>query len=188
MAETCFKKTFKGYNPLQVDEFIINLSDTYEQNEKELADGIRMLEAENEKLRNEIAELREFAENSALEHEAEIQKKHLEYEALCAEVGEKMIVADKRAAEIIKNAEKEARLILTQARQSSDNEARAIRARAEEDAARLISETQAKCESISKAAEEFRERQNEMQRSIAETETRFASVLSKLREDIGDNK
>ncbi|MBR4278920.1 MAG: DivIVA domain-containing protein [Clostridia bacterium] len=188
MAETCFKKSLKGYDTAQVDEFIINLSDTYEQNEKELNDEIRMLEADNEKLRNEIARLRKFAENSALEHEAEIHKKHLEYEALCAEIGEKMIVADKRAAEIIKNAEKEASLILTQARQSSDNEARAIRARAEEEAAKLIADTQAKCDSISKAAEEFRERQNEMSRSIAETENRFASALSKLREDIGDNQ
>lgn len=187
MAETCFKKSFKGYDTAQVDEFIINLSDTYERNENELNEMIRTLEADNEKLRNEILRLRDFAENTEREHEAELQKKHLEYEALCAEIGEKMVVADKRAAEIIKNAEKEASLILTQAKQSSENEARAIRARAEEDAARLIEETREKCDGISKAAEEFRERQNEMNRSIAETENRFASALSKLREDIGDN-
>lgn len=187
VAETCFKKSFKGYDTAQVDEFIINLSDTYERNENELNEMIRTLEADNEKLRGEITRLRDFAETTAREHEEELRRKHLEYEALCAEIGEKMVIADKRAAEIIKNAEKEASLIVTQAKQSSENEARAIRTRAEEDAARIIEETREKCDGISKAAEEFRERQNEMNRSIAETENRFASALSKLREDIGDN-
>ncbi|MBE6683994.1 MAG: DivIVA domain-containing protein [Ruminococcaceae bacterium] len=186
LAETYFNKTFKGYDTAQVDEFITSLSDTYEKNTSELNDRLRAAEAENERLRSEILQLHSQEELTAQEHREELLEKQKEYDALCAEIGEKMVVADKRAAEIIKNAEKEASLIITQAQRSSENEARAIRTRAEEDANRLIEETRSKCESISAAAEEFRARQNEMNRSMLETENRFASALNKLREDIGE--
>lgn len=185
LAETYFKKSFKGYDPQQVDEFIISLSDTYEKNEKELSEQIHALESETERLKGEIAELNQNAEDTLKEHQAELLEKQKEYDELCAEIGEKMVVADSRAAEIIKNAEKEAALITSLARQNSENEAKAIRLNAEAEAERIIQETRQKCESIAAAAEEFRIRQNEMTRSLSETESRFASALNKLREDIG---
>ncbi|MBR6754347.1 MAG: DivIVA domain-containing protein [Clostridia bacterium] len=185
MAETYFKKTFKGYDPQQVDEFIISLSDTYEKNEKELSEQIHALESETERLKGEIAELNQNAEDTLKEHQAELLEKQKEYDELCAEIGEKMVVADSRAAEIIKNAEKEAALITSLARQNSENEAKAIRLNAEAEAERIIQETRQKCDSIAAAAEEFRIRQKEMTRSLSETESRFASALNKLREDIG---
>ncbi len=186
MAETYFKKSFKGYKPEQVDEFIVSLSDKYAENEKEMSERIHALESENESLLNELSEMRSLAEQTAKEHEAELVEKQAEYDALCAEIGEKMVVADKRAAEIIKNAEKEAALILTRARQSGENEARVIRTRAEEEATKMIDDTRKRCESLSAAAEEFRIRQSEMNRSMSETEKRFGDALSKLREGIGE--
>lgn len=188
MAETIFKKSFKGYDTAQVDEFIIAMSDKYGVNEKEMTDRIRAAETENERLRDEINRLRELATETELEHKKELADKQKQYDALCAEIGEKMVVADKRAAEIIRNAEKEAALILTDARRSGENESKAIRARAEEDAAKLIDETRRKCESLSAAAEEFRMRQNEMNQSMLETETRFTTALNRLREGIGEQE
>lgn len=193
MAEAYFKKSFKGYDPQQVDDFIVSLSDTYTNNEKEMADEIRALKSENEQLANELSEMRALAEATAAEHKEELIAKQEEYEKLCAEIGEKMVIADKRAAEIIKNAEKEASLILTHARQNGENEAKAIRLQAEDEATRLVDETRRKCETISAAAEEFRIRQEEMRRSVSETEKRFGDALSKLREgiggsDLGDNQ
>lgn len=188
LAESYFKKSLKGYDTEQVDEFIISLSDTYEQNEKELSDEINALQKENERLKNEIAIMRTSEEHVEREHEAALAAKQKEYDILYAEIGEKMVLADQRAAEIIKNAEKEANLILTHARQSSENEAKAIRERAEEDANRLIEETRRKCENISAAADELRARQQEMNRSIIETESKFTSALNKLKLDIGEQE
>lgn len=185
LAETYFKKAFKGYNKQQVDEFILSLSDTYAQNEKDFNDRIRSLESENERLKNELYEMRALAETTASEHKEELLAKQAEYDQRCAEIGEKMVVADKRAAEIIKNAEKEASIVLTYARRNGENEAKAIRIQAEEEAARLIEDTRRRCETLSAAAEEFRMRQNEMNRSMYETEKRFGDALSKLREGIG---
>ena len=104
-----------------------------------------------------------------------------------AERGEKMVVADNRAAEIIRNAEKEAEFITQQAKEALEKDAQIIRTQAEEDAKSLIEATRRKCEDISAAAEEFRMKQEEMNRSVLETERRFGDALSKLREGIGSN-
>ncbi|MBR5278325.1 MAG: DivIVA domain-containing protein [Clostridia bacterium] len=186
MAETYFKKKFKGYDPEAVDSFIVSLSDTYESNVKNYEAQLRESQAENGRLRDEIAELRELIEETARAHEAELAKKQEEYEALYAEIGEKMVVADNRAAEIIRNAEKEAEFITIQAKEDVERDAKNIRARAEDDAKALIDETRRKCDDISAAAEEFRIKQEEMNRSVMETERRFGDALSKLREGIGN--
>ena len=176
MAEAVFKKVFKGYDTKQVDDFIVSLSDTYAENEADLAT----------RLHEEIASLKAEAEEREREHIEELAESKQRTDELCAEIGEKMVVADKRAAEIIRNAEKEANLIITEARRSTENEVKAIRARAEEEAALLVAETKRKCESINAAAEEIRARQNEMNKSLLESENRFNSALSKLCDDIGE--
>lgn len=185
MAETYFKKSFKGYNPEQVDSFIISLSDTYENNLKEHDTALRTAEAENARLREEIAELQKFIEETAANHEAELAKKKEEYDRLYAEIGEKMVIADTRAADIIKNAEKEAAFIMAEAKNSCENETRAIKEQAEAEAAKLIENTRLQCEEISAKAQEFRLRQDEMNRTISETEKRFGDALNKLREGFG---
>lgn len=185
MAETYFKKSFKGYNPEQVDSFIISLSDTYENNLKEHDAALRAAEAENARLREEIAELQKSIEDTAESHQEELVKNQEEYDRLYAEIGEKMVVADTRAAEIIKNAEKEAALIVAEAKINSENEAKTIREQAEAEANRLIDNTRLQCAEISAKAEEFRLRQDEMNRSISETEKRFGDALNKLREGFG---
>ena len=83
------------------------------------------------------------------------------------------------------NAEKEANLILTDARKGGESEARAIRSRAEDEASRLVEETRKKCESVVAAAEEYRAYQNEMSKSMIETENRFTVALNRLRDGIG---
>ncbi len=185
LAETYFKKSFKGYNPEQVDSFIISLSDTYEQNIKEHDDLLRASESENARLREEIAELQKSIEASALNYESELAKKQEEYDRLYAEIGEKMVIADNRASEIIKNAEKEAAFILAEARNNSDAEMKAVRQQAEAEAAKIIDNTRLQCAEISAKAEEFRLKQDEMARTISETEKRFGVASNKLREGFG---
>ncbi len=185
LAETVFKKVFKGYDTAQVDEFIIEMSDKYGENEKELNDRIRAGESEIARLRDELNQIYTANEQREKEYREDIARIQREYDALCAEVGEKMVVADKRAAEIIKNAEKEASLILTDARKGGESEAKAIRSRAEEEANRLVEETRKRCDSVIAAAEEYRAYQNEMSKSMIETENRFAVALNRLRDGIG---
>ena len=185
MAETVFKKVFKGYDTAQVDEFIIAMSDKYGENEKELNDRIRSGEAEIAQLREELNQMYAKSEEREKEYRADVAKIQREYDALCAEVGEKMVVDDKRAAEIIKNAEKEANLILTDARRGGESEAKAIRSRAEDEASKLIEETRKKCESVVAAAEEYRAYHDEMSKSMKETENRFTVTLNRLRDGIG---
>ena len=185
LAETYFKKRFRGYDPEQVDAFIISLSDTYNRNEENYNEDLRNAESENSRLREEIAEMRKYIEELAATHEANLAKKQEEYDILYAQIGEKMVVADSRAEEIVRSAEKEANLIIAEARQKGENEAKTIRENAEAEAKSLIEETQRKCSDISAAAEEFRMKQEEMNKSMSETEKRFGDALSKLREGFG---
>ncbi len=186
MADKYFKTAFKGYECDAVDEFITQLSDTYASNTKSLEEQIKALQSENQQLKSELTEARAQAEEAAEAHRVELESVQTVYDALCAEIGEKMVTADKRAAEIVKNAEKEAELVSTTARQKGENEAKAIRAQAEEEAARMIEETRRKCEGLFAAAEEFRKRQDEMSRSMTETEKRFGDALNRLREGISE--
>lgn len=188
MAETYFRKIFKGYDPIQVDNFIISLSDKYEKAEKEFLDEKRTLESENQKLLEQIEELKAQAIEAEKEFEAKLLEKQKEYDALCAQIGERMIRADQRADDIIKTAENEATGLVEQARQTSEYEARNTRRQAEEEATKIINETRRKCDSLSAAAEEFRMRQYEMSRSMSETEKRFESALDKLRADISEQE
>lgn len=186
MTEAYFKTSFRGYNPEQVDEFIISLSDKYTENEKDFAEQLRALEAENESLSEKIVLLQKEAQESETAYKTALDEKQRDYDALCAEIGERMVLADKRAEEIIADAEKKASDILWQARRDSESEARSLRYQAEQEAEKIIGETRKKCESISLAAEEFRARQNEMTQSMFETEKRFGDALNKLRADIGN--
>ncbi len=188
MTETYFRKIFKGYDPAQVDAFIIALSDTYEKCEKDLEEEKRALEIENQKLSAKIEELQAQMEEMAKEHEQALLEKQKEYEALYAKIGERMLRADQRADDIIKTAETEASDLVEQARQSSEYEARNTRKQAEEQAAKLIDATRKRCDSLSAAAEEFRMRQYEMNKSMFETEKRFESALDKLMADISEQE
>lgn len=187
MAEAYFKKVFKGYDTKQVDDFIIGLSDAYSAKERGFTEQAHVARNEIERLNGEIASLRAEAESAAKEHAAELSEKQKEYDALCAEVGEKMVVADKRAADIVHNAEREAELIKRQAQTEAENEARMIKQNAARKAEQLISETERRCEELTKAAEEFRRKQEEIHRSVYETERQFGDALNKLRDGIGNN-
>ena len=186
MAEPYFKKVFKGYDSKQVDEFIVGLSDTYSEKEKEFSEQAHIAQNEIERLNGEVASLKAAAESAEKEHAAELAEKQKEYDALCAEVGEKMVVADKRAADIVRNAEREAEIIKEQARTDAENEARMIKQNATQAAEKLISDTEKRCGELTEAAEEFCRRQNEMQQSMYETERRFGDALNKLRDGIGN--
>ena len=187
MAEKYFKKRARGYDVHEVEAFITELSDKYEKNEKGLTTRLNEAEAEHRRLESEIEALGNEIERLCAEHAEQLAKKQTEYDALCSEIGERMIVADKRASDILANAEREAGLILEKARNDASLEAKAIISSANSEAKRLIDDTCRKCDELKASADEFRRRQSEMNNSLAETERRFDSALSKLREGLGDN-
>ena len=156
MAETYFKKAMRGYDTKQVDAFIVELSDRYNESKRELES----------------------------EHATERASLRSEYDALCASVGEKMVLADRRAAVIVKNAEKEAECIIRKANAEGESRARAELERARQEAEKLISETEKRIAGISAAADEFRAKQNEMDRSMNETARSLNEAMRRLRSGI----
>ena len=123
MAEHYFKKVFKGYDPEQVDSFLVELSDKYTQKERALSEELNAAGQEIERLKSRVAELQDEALIAAGEHQKELDEKGREYEQLCARAGESVVNADKIASDIVDRAEKDA-----------EREAYAIRERAEREA------------------------------------------------------
>ena len=153
MAEPYFKKAFKGYDCAQVDKFIIKLSDSYTEKEKEFAERANADKIETERLKNEIARLRDEAERADGDRAVELAAQKKEYESLCAELGERMVLAEKRAAEIVRRAEREAELIKQTAQTEAENESKLVCRAAGEEAEKLVSEARAESETIRSGAE-----------------------------------
>ena len=187
MAEPYFKKVLKGYDPGQVDAFIIELSDRYSEKEREFTEQANIARNETERLNAEISLLRAEADAAAKEYSLRLAEKQKEYDDLCAEIGERMVLADRRAIDIVRSAEREAAAIKESAQAEAENEVRRIKQDAAREAEKLIAETEKRCAELTKAAEEFRRRQDELHQSVYETERRFGDALNRLRDGIGSD-
>ena len=184
MAETYFKKAMRGYDTKQVDAFIVELSDRYNESTRDLESELERARKECERRDEELNAMRANAEKAESEHATELASLRSEYDALCASVGEKMVLADRRAADIVKNAEKEAECIIRKASAEGESRARAELERARQEAEKLISETEKRIAGISAAADEFRAKQNEMDRSMNETARSLNEAMRRLRSGI----
>ncbi len=190
MAVAYFNKRLKGYDTDEVDTFIINLVAESEQKIKELSDASR-------ELRMRIKELEDQIDASATEHrseeqhfEARIAEADAKYESLCAQMGEKMHIADERAAAIISAAQQKADDIISQAQNGAADIAAAAKAEAEAEARRIVFETRERCGAIERAAQEFERRQKEIaggfQQAIAGIEAGLCDIQNKIKQNGGD--
>ncbi len=187
MAVAYFNKRLKGYDTNEVDEFIANLVADSEQKIKELSDASR-------ELRRRIAELEEQLEKANAEHETEksdlearIAQANGKYEALCAQMGEKMHIADERAAAITDAARQKANDIVLQAEARADGITSTSKAEAEAEARRIIAETRERCGAIERAAREFERRQREIAGGFEQAIAGIEAGLYRTQSETHDN-
>ena len=167
-----FSKVFKGYDPDEVNAFLVKLNDEFAQKEQAWEQAKKELEDRLAAAEREIADLR--ARQAGASAPAALEEKRREYEALCADVGARMMQADKRAEEIIKNAGREASLVTLRATE----EARA-------DAKRLLDETRAGCAAIDAAVTAFRAQQDEIEQTLRRAEALVVDAVAALESSIG---
>lgn len=195
MAENYFRKTVRGYDTEQVDSFIVSLSDRYTKETQEQKEQIARLTAELDRSRRETEEAKQENILSAEEHAKELDEKQKEISLLAAEVGEKMITADRRAEEIVNDAQKKADEILGSAQYNADKcareatekaneQARITIEKANEQARSIIENTEKRCADLSQAAETIRRQQADLTASLEQTGRQFDGALSKLKEEL----
>lgn len=177
MAEAMFAKAGRGYNREQVDAFLVELNRSFAETEAMLNSRIRELAAEladtNERLKESEAK------NLAMEksYSARLEEKEKECAEMQAAIGQRMLVADARAEEIVSQAQQEANNLLENSRR-----------KAEHDAEKIISETRRACAVIGQAAAEFSGRMNAVTSEMRKTEALMDMALEEVKRKAGIRK
>lgn len=190
MAVAYFNKRFKGYDTKEVDEFIVGLVADSEQKIKECGDVARELRSRIKELEDLLVSERSAHCDTKRSLEARIAEADGKYASLCAQLGEKMHVADERAAAIVDAAKQKANDIISEAESRADSITSKAKADSEAEATRIISDTRERCAAIERAAEAFERRQREisggLERAIAGIEAGLSDIQSTINND-GEN-
>ena len=122
MERSYFNRAFKGYDPDEVNEFILKLESEHEEKINALNNEISAL---TDKINSQsTAATANGDELSA--REAELEEKQRLYDSVCTQVGEKILSAEKVAQEIVKNAEAEAERIKANAVSEAERQSQLI--------------------------------------------------------------
>ncbi len=137
-AEILFRDAKKGYDKTEVHEFLDRLNYEHEEELSKKNDEIKTLTAEKqrteERLNARIAEL----EKQLAEEQASNAEGAAKYEQLCAQIGEKLLFAEKQSSAVLAEAEASKSQIEREARERADRSVADITARAKESAASAI--------------------------------------------------
>ncbi|PKM63074.1 MAG: hypothetical protein CVU97_01970 [Firmicutes bacterium HGW-Firmicutes-21] len=174
MNKIYFTKVFKGYSPDEVEAFIIKLNTELQQKQQDFATETRKLSGEiieikqrfeetiaiNERLTEEVQRLNAERQNFIEQQKPSVEKitapvepiirteENGDYKKLCERMGERLLVADVRAEEIVKTAQREAKDILAKATDEAGEEIN-----------RLVEEASKRAESVYKAIDEYEKKQ-----------------------------
>lgn len=206
MNKIYFTKVFKGYSPEEVEDFIIKLNNDLQQKQMEFSDVTKRLNSEltelqkhfeetiskNEKLveenrnlniekqslQNEIeknnTEKPEFSKVQPME---ESNENKLHYKQLCEQLGEKMLIADMRADEIIKNAQQEASTIIAKAEVDAGEEISC-----------LVAAANKRTEVIYKIIEEYEKKQVFINAGLDQARKHITDAIGEVETLISTNK
>ena len=159
-----FTESKKGYDKDEVNNFIKQLNETTEARISEKDAKIKELEDEIKRLTKkcDVAPTTPAAETPA-EDSSESKKK---YERLCADMGEKLLLAEVKASEIIDDANNKAEKIMIDARVSANEKVEEI-----------LKDANLKADGIRKAVAEYSEKEKEIMALLNTTEETFRKAL-----------
>ncbi|MBR6594888.1 MAG: hypothetical protein IKK83_06865 [Clostridia bacterium] len=137
-VDVVFSDAKKGYNKDEVQRFIMQLTSDHAYAIGEKNDAIKTLMNEKDAMERSysarIAELEAALEAA----QAENKDKTAKYDELCARMGEKLLFAESRSAQIIAEAEESKQRIEAEARKKAEESVAAVAAKAREDAASAL--------------------------------------------------
>ncbi len=159
-----FTESKKGYDKEEVNNFIKQLNETTEARIAEKDAKIKELEDEIKRLskKGDVVSAQPIAETPA-EDSSEAKKK---YERLCADMGEKLLLAEVKASEIIEDANSKAEKIMIDARVSANEKVEEI-----------LKDANFKADGIRKAVAEYSEKEKEIMALLNTTEETFRKAL-----------
>lgn len=169
-----FTESKKGYDKEEVNNFIKQQS---EATEAKLAEK----DAKIKELENEIKRLSKKAESSSEEKdtqsEADLEEIKKKYERLCTDMGEKLLLAEVKASEIIDEANEKAEKILADARINANKEVEEI-----------LEDANLSAAGIKKAVAEYSAKEREIMALLHTTEETFNLALERISSHIYKGK
>lgn len=163
-----FTESKKGYDKEEVNNFIKQLN---EATETKLAEkDARIKELENElRLMSKKADSEPKAEEKSSDAEAETEEMKKKYERLCADMGEKLLLAEVKASEIVDEANEKAEKILADARINANKEVEEI-----------LEDAKLSSAGIKKAVAEYSAKEREIMALLHTTEETFNIALERI--------
>lgn len=165
-----FTESKKGYDKDEVNNFIKQLNEATEAKLAEKDERIKELENEIKLLskKAESTEVEEKAENTADANE-ELEKMKKKYERLCTDMGEKLLLAEVKASEVIDEANEKAEKIVADARINANKEVEEI-----------LEDAKLSAEGIKKAVAEYSAKEREIMALLHTTEETFNIALKRI--------
>ncbi len=165
-----FTESKKGYDRDEVNNFIKQQNDAHEATLAEKNKRIKELEDEVRKLSQNATTTPATVEASQSEDLNEMKKK---YERLCADMGEKLLLAEVKASEIVDDANKKAELIIAEARIKANDQIVSI-----------LNDAEKSAEGIKKAIADYSAMGKEISALLSTTEETFKKALERISSNI----
>lgn len=164
-----FTESKKGYDKDEVNAFIKELN---EKNEAILAEKDERIKELEDELKRQSKASAPVVESAPVV-DASLDEAKKKYERLCADMGEKLLLAEVKASEIIDAANKKAEEIVAQARLDANSQVEAI-----------LEDATLSAEGVKKASADFLAKEKEIMALLSVTEETFEKALERISSQI----
>ncbi len=165
-----FTESKKGYDKEEVNNFIKQLNEATEAKLSEKDERIKELEDEIKRLSKKaeaVPEPKKETTPPATDSDLEAAKK--KYERLCADMGEKILLAEVKASEIVDDANEKGEKIIADARIEANKQVEQI-----------LKDASLSADGIKKATAEYMAKEREIMALLNTTEETFAKALERI--------
>lgn len=169
-----FTEAKKGYDKEEVNNFIKQINEANEAKLAEKDEKIKSLENEIKRLTKKCEAVKndskeEDSKESKIESDENLEAAKKKYEKLCTDMGEKLLLAEVKASEVIEEAEKKAEKIVADARIDANDQIE-----------KILEDAKASCDGIKKAVSEYSAKEREILALLNTTEETFKLALERI--------
>lgn len=164
-----FTESKKGYNKDEVNNFIKQQNEANEAKLAEKDRKIKSLEDEIKKLSKNADSAPAKVEAPATAENTDLEEAKKRYERLCSDMGEKLLLAEVKASEVIEEANKKAEAIIAEARIAANEQVK-----------KILEDSEKNAEGIKKAIAEYSAKEKEILALLNTTEETFKKALEKI--------
>ncbi len=137
-AEILFRDAKKGYDKTEVHEFLNRLNEEHEEKIAKKNDEIKSLTTEKQRIEERLNARITELEKQLADEQASNAEGAAKYEQLCAQIGEKLLFAEKQSSAVLAEAEQSREQIERDSRERAEKSVADITAKARESAASAI--------------------------------------------------